>query len=185
MLQVKALTIFQIVILSVILQHRMVLSSPARPQVRSGKPVAITEPKQNAGADYLALEEDDEEFPEESMAVLRQMAQSFRSGLASALTQGGAGAEAAGGEGGEEAKEESPMVLVMKYVTQIFAGFQSMRKGFSDMFQQIATAGGQQLANRIQKRLGKWVQQGTGQLSGLAQQAQGALGGAASSTRPF
>lgn len=43
-------------------------------QTKSAGPVGIYE----GGADYLPLEEDDEEFPEESIRMLRTMAASFR-----------------------------------------------------------------------------------------------------------
>lgn len=118
------------------------------------------------GSDYLPLEEDDEEFPEESIQFMRSMAKSFRSGFAESLTKVAApSADSLGGESGDneeisgtEAKE-SGSSQIFKYLEQIMEGFRAMRKSMSDMFQQIATLGGQRLAKRLERRMSTWTKQ--------------------------
>lgn len=159
-------------------------------------PVAAAPEGYEGGSDYLVLEEDDDEFPAESIAFLRSMAQSFRAGFARTLSQSGApiptdgdGVSPAGSEnddvGGDVAKQATGGGgQVMTYIQTIMDGFKSLGKSIRDMFMQIASLGGQRLANRVQKRMDRWVSQAPAAASGLAQQAQSA-GEGASARKPF
>ncbi len=137
-------------------------------------PIAAAPEGFEGGSDYLVLEEDDDEFPAESIAFLRSMAQSFRGGFAQTLS--GApiptdGISPAGSEnddgGGDVAKQAAGGGgQVMMYIQTIMNGFKSLGKSIRDMFMQIATLGGQRLANRVQKRMDRWSSRAPAAASG-------------------
>lgn len=165
----------------ILLSYDLTSVSSLAPPATRPKSVASSNSEHESGRDYLSLDEEDDEFTEESIALLRSMASNFRSGLAQSLTQGGATADARsgdGGGGGGEGEEGGGGSQVMKYIMQIFKGFQMMRKSISSMFQQIANAGGQRLAQRILSRMSNWIKQGSSQLQNAAKQAQDAVPGA-------